>query len=248
MSQLIADDLTKQFATRGEPLVVLRGISLRLAAGENLAIVGPSGSGKSTLLSLLGAIDSPTSGQLTLDGQNPAQLEEPALAAFRNQKIGFVFQDHHLLPQCSALENVLLPTIPLGPASQETIARAEELLKRVGLGDRLDHRPAELSGGERQRVALARALINRPLLLLADEPTGNLDRTTAERIAQLMLDLQQQEPMMLVVVTHSRRLADQMERQVELDEGVLKETVDRETQEWKEREKGKGGKGERKEG
>ncbi len=240
MCQLIADNLTKQFTTRGEPLVVLRGISLRLAAGENLAIVGPSGSGKSTLLSILGAIDTPTSGQITLDGQNPAELAEPALAAFRNQKIGFVFQDHHLLPQCSALENVLLPTLPHGSASRETVRRAEELLKRVGLGDRLDHRPAELSGGERQRVALARALINRPLLLLADEPTGNLDRTTAERIAQLMLDLQHQEQMMLVVVTHSHRLADQMDRQVELDEGVLKELVAQGRQECREREKGKG--------
>lgn len=160
---------------------------------------------------------------VVLDGQDPATLDEPALAAFRNQKIGFVFQDHHLLPQCSALENVLLPTIPRGPASQETIQRAEDLLKRVGLGDRLDHRPAELSGGERQRVALARALINRPLLLLADEPTGNLDRTTAERIGDLMLELQQQEQMMLITVTHSRRLATQMNRQLELDEGMLKD-------------------------
>jgi lipoprotein-releasing system ATP-binding protein len=222
MSQLLADNLTKQFSTRAEPLVVLQGITLELRAGENLAIVGPSGSGKSTLLSILGALDAPTSGRIVLDGQDPATLDEPALAAFRNQKIGFVFQDHHLLPQCSALENVLLPTIPRGPASQETILRAEDLLKRVGLGDRLDHRPAELSGGERQRVALARALINRPLLLLADEPTGNLDRTTAERVGTLMLELQQQEQMMLITVTHSRRLATQMNRQLELDEGVLR--------------------------
>jgi lipoprotein-releasing system ATP-binding protein len=223
MSQLLADNLAKQFSTRAEPLVVLRGITLELKAGENLAIVGPSGSGKSTLLSILGALDAPTSGRVVLDGQDPARLDEPALATFRNQKIGFVFQDHHLLPQCSALENVLLPTIPHGPARRETIQRAEELLKRVGLGDRLDHRPAELSGGERQRVALARALINRPLLLLADEPTGNLDRTTAERIGDLMLELQQQEQMMLITVTHSRRLAAQMNRQLELDEGVLKD-------------------------
>lgn len=223
MPQLLADNLTKQFSTRAEPLVVLQGITLELRAGENLAIVGPSGSGKSTLLSILGALDAPTSGRVVLDGQDPATLDEPALAAFRNQKIGFVFQDHHLLPQCSALENVLLPTIPRGPASQETIQRAEDLLKRVGLGDRLDHRPAELSGGERQRVALARALINRPLLLLADEPTGNLDRTTAERIGDLMLELQQQEQMMLITVTHSRRLATQMNRQLELDEGMLKD-------------------------
>jgi lipoprotein-releasing system ATP-binding protein len=223
MSQLLADNLAKQFSTRAEPLVVLRGITLELKAGENLAIVGPSGSGKSTLLSILGALDAPTSGRVVLDGQDPARLDEPALATFRNQKIGFVFQDHHLLPQCSALENVLLPTIPHGPARRETIQRAEELLKRVGLGDRLDHRPAELSGGERQRVALARALINRPLLLLAVEPTGNLDRTTAERIGDLMLELQQQEQMMLITVTHSRRLAAQMNRQLELDEGVLKD-------------------------
>jgi lipoprotein-releasing system ATP-binding protein len=223
MSKLLAENLTKQFATRGEALVVLRGISLQVESGENVAIVGPSGSGKSTLLSILGAIDTPTSGRVTLDGQDPACLAEPELAAFRNEKIGFVFQDHHLLPQCSALENVLLPTIPRGPASPEMLDRAKDLLDRVGLGDRLDHRPGELSGGERQRVALARALINQPLLLLADEPTGNLDRTTAERVARLMLDLQQQERMMLLVVTHSRRLAAQMSRQFELDEGILKE-------------------------
>lgn len=223
MPQLLADNLTKEFPTRAEPLVVLRGITLELKAGENLAIVGPSGSGKSTLLSILGTLDAPTSGRVVLDGQDPATLDEPALAAFRNRKIGFVFQDHHLLPQCSALENVLLPTLPAGAASQGTIQRAHELLKRVGLGDRLDHRPAELSGGERQRVALARALINRPLLLLADEPTGNLDRSTAERVGSLMLELQQQEPMMLIAVTHSRRLAAQMNRQLELDEGVLRE-------------------------
>ena len=142
---------------------------------------------------------------------------------FRNRQIGFVFQDHHLLPQCSALENVLVPTVACGRTPPETVERARMLLDRVGLGDRLAHRPAELSGGERQRVALARALINAPLLLLADEPTGNLDRTTAARVGQLLLELQQQEQTMLIVVTHSPRLAGMMGRQLELDEGLLKE-------------------------
>jgi len=221
MSTLLVDNVVKEFPTRTEPLLVLRGASLELEGGRNLAIVGPSGSGKSTLLNIIGTLEWPTSGKVLLEGQDPRDLDEPALAAFRNRKIGFVFQDHHLLPQCSALENVLVPALPAGRVEQNTVDRARELLKRVGLGDRLEHRPAELSGGERQRVAIARALINRPVLLLADEPTGNLDRTTAERIAQLLLELQRQEGMMLVVVTHSRRLAAQMDRQLELDEGVL---------------------------
>lgn len=223
MTELVVENVTKQFPTRGEPLVVLRGVSLKLAAGQNMAIVGPSGSGKSTLLNVVGTLDSPTSGRVMLDGEDPADLDEPALAAFRSQKIGFVFQDHHLLPQCSVLENVLVPAIAAGPVTSETVQRARVLLDRVGLSDRLEHRPAELSGGERQRVSLARALVNQPLLLLADEPTGNLDRTTAGQIAQLLLELQQQQDMMLIVVTHSRRLAARMSRQLELDEGRLKE-------------------------
>jgi len=225
MSHLLVENLTKRFPTRAEPLEVLCGASLELKRGENLAIVGPSGSGKSTLLSIIGTLEPPTSGRVVIDGEDPAGLDEPALAALRNRKIGFVFQDHHLLPQCSVLENVLVPTLPGGPTPAEAVGRARELLDRVGLSDRLDHRPAELSGGEKQRVAIARALINRPVLLLADEPTGNLDRTTSGHVAKLLLELQQHEQMMLIVVTHSERLAGMMSRQSELDGGTLREMM-----------------------
>ena len=224
MTQLSVENVSKEFPTRSEPLVVLRGVSLELAQGQNVAVVGPSGSGKSTLLSIIGTLEPPSGGRVFLDGRDPAELSEPLLAEFRNQKIGFVFQDHHLLPQCSVLENVLVPTIAAGPTMPESVDRARMLLDRVALGDRLDHRPAELSGGERQRTALARALINEPVLLLADEPTGNLDRSTAERVGELLLELQEQERMMLIVVTHSQRLAGLMSRQLELDDGGLRET------------------------
>ncbi|MBN2476023.1 MAG: ABC transporter ATP-binding protein [Pirellulales bacterium] len=223
MTQLQVENVTKQFPTRGRPLEVLRGISFQLGRGENMAVLGPSGSGKSTLLSIIGTLDTPSSGRVMLDGQDPFTLSEPLLAAFRNRRIGFVFQDHHLLPQCSVLENVLIPSVPGGSTRPRTVERARKLLDRVGLSDRLDHRPAELSGGERQRVALARALINEPTLLLADEPTGNLDRATAARVGELLLELQKQEEMMLIAVTHSQRLASLMSRQLELDEGELKE-------------------------
>jgi len=223
MTHLSVEHVAKQYPTRGEPLVVLRDVSLELTRGENVAILGPSGSGKSTLLSIIGALESPSSGRVVLDGQDPATLDEPALAALRNRRIGFVFQDHHLLPQCSVLENVLVPTVAAGPIRVETMDRARLLLQRVGLSERLDHRPAELSGGERQRVALARALINSPLLLLADEPTGNLDRTNGVRVGELLLELQRQEQTMLIVVTHSPRLAGMMGRRLELDEGTLRE-------------------------
>jgi lipoprotein-releasing system ATP-binding protein len=222
MSHLRVEDLYKSFATRGEPLSVLRGVSLELSGGENAAIVGPSGSGKSTLLNCIGTLEPPTAGRIELDGQDLAALDPTALARIRNQKIGFVFQDHHLLPQCTVLENVLVPTVPAGPTTADSLGRARELLERVGLGPRLDYRPAELSGGERQRTALARALVNRPVLLLADEPTGNLDRTTADRVAELLLELHRQEQTILLVVTHSPRLAGRMARQYELDEGNLK--------------------------
>ncbi len=223
MPALIVDNVTKQYPTRGEPLEVLRGISLQLDAGQNAAIVGPSGSGKSTLLSIIGSLEKPTAGRVVLEGQDPAGLDEPALAEFRNRQIGFVFQDHYLLPQCSVLENVLVPTVAKGKTTAEAVDRARVLIDRVGLTDRSEYRPAELSGGERQRVAIARALINRPALLLADEPTGNLDRTTAQRIGRLLLDLHEQEQMMLILVTHSERLAALMSRRFELDEGKLKE-------------------------
>jgi lipoprotein-releasing system ATP-binding protein len=223
MPALIVDNVTKQYPTRGEPLEVLRGVSLELEAGRNAAIIGPSGSGKSTLLSIIGSLEKPSGGRIVLEGQDPAALDEASLAEFRNRRIGFVFQDHYLLPQCSVLENVLVPTVAGGKTTREAVDRARALVDRVGLSDRLEHRPAELSGGERQRAAIARALVNRPALLLADEPTGNLDRTSAERIGRLLLELQQQEQMMLIVVTHSERFAGLMNRRFELDEGKLKE-------------------------
>jgi lipoprotein-releasing system ATP-binding protein len=221
MPDLLVDNVTKQYPTRAEPLVVLRGVSLALSAGENLAIVGPSGCGKSTLLHILGTLDDPTSGTVRLGDVDPFDLTEPELAALRNRQIGFIFQDHHLLPQCSVLENVLLPTIAAGRTPPESLDRARTLLSRVGLEQRLEHRPAELSGGERQRAAVARALINRPALLLADEPTGNLDHANAASIARLLLELQTQEKTMLIVVTHSLEVAGMMQRQRVLDDGHL---------------------------
>ena len=223
MPDLIVDHVAKQYPTRGEPLVVLREISFELSVGENVAILGPSGCGKSTLLHLIGTLDEPTSGTITLQGEDPFSMTEPQLARFRNRNIGFVFQDHHLLPQLSVLENVLVPALAEGSPTSKQVDRARELVERVGLAPRIDHRPAELSGGERQRVAAARALIHNPILLLADEPTGSLDRTNAQAIGDLLLDLQQQENTMLVVVTHSLELARQMSRRLELDDGRLRE-------------------------
>ena len=216
MSHLVVQNLHKQFPTRGEPLIVLRGVNLTLSGGENLAVLGPSGSGKSTLLHILGALDTPSSGTVTLDDHDPFSLNEPQLAAFRNRQIGFVFQDHHLLPQLSALENVLVPALAQPAISEAARGRAELLISRVGLADRRHHRPAELSGGERQRVAVARALIQGPTLLLADEPTGNLDRKTARQIGELLLELQAQERTMMIVATHSLELAAMCDRQMEL--------------------------------
>lgn len=223
MSALSVTNIAKEYPTRGEPLVVLREVSLELSVGENAAILGPSGCGKSTLLHILGTLDEPTSGTVRLQDQNPFELNEPQLAEFRNRNIGFIFQDHHLLPQLSVLENVLVPALADGSASKSEVDRARELIERVGLSERSDHRPAELSGGERQRVAAARALIHKPILLLADEPTGSLDRSNARAISKLLLDLQDQENTMLVVVTHSLELAEQMSRRLELDEGRLAE-------------------------
>ena len=222
MADLVVADVTKAYPTRAEPLQVLRGVSCALSGGENLAILGPSGCGKSTLLHIIGTLDAPSSGSVTLGGKNPFALDEPRLADFRNHQIGFIFQDHHLLPQCSALENVLLPTLADGAATPQALERARMLLDRVGLSNRLEHLPAELSGGERQRTAIARALVNRPALLLADEPTGNLDRHTAESIGRLLLELQSQEQTMLIVVTHSLDLAGLLQRRMELDDGKLK--------------------------
>ena len=221
MPDLVVENVTKTYATRGEPLAVLRGVSLSLDRGGNLAILGPSGCGKSTLLHIIGTLDTPTAGRVMLDGRDPCALDEPRLAAFRNHEIGFVFQEHYLLPQCSVLENVLVPTLADGRSGSDAVARARMLLERVGLDKRLDHLPAELSGGERQRTAIARALVNRPKLLLADEPTGNLDRATAATVSRLLLELQAAEQTMLVLVTHSLELADALERRMELNDGKL---------------------------
>jgi lipoprotein-releasing system ATP-binding protein len=223
MPDLVVENVVKEFPTRGEPLVVLRGASLSLSAGENLAILGPSGSGKRTLLYIIGTLDRATSGRIEVQGQDVTRLAEPQLADFRNRRIGFVFQDHYLLPQCSVIESVLVPTIANGAAKPEAVERAKLLLDRVGLSQRLDHRPAELSGGERQRAAIARALIHSPALLLADEPTGNLDRTSAAAVGRLLLDMQRTENTMLVVVTHSQELASLFGRRMEIDDGRLVE-------------------------
>lgn len=198
--------LSKEYTTPSGSLPVLTDISLSLKRGEAMAIMGPSGSGKSTLLYILGALEPPTTGAVKLDGVNPYQLTERQIAAFRNQRVGFVFQDHCLLPQCSVLENVLTPTL-VAESGNHFQERALALLENVGLGARLDHRPAELSGGEKQRVAIARALICEPILMLCDEPTGNLDHLSAEAVADLLLKLHQQQQTMLIVVTHNRELA-----------------------------------------
>jgi lipoprotein-releasing system ATP-binding protein len=220
-ANLVVENIVKGYATPAEPLRVLDGVSFTLRRGENLAILGPSGSGKSTLLSILGTLEPPTSGSVRLAGEDPFALDEAALAGFRRQNVGFVFQDHHLLPQCTVLENVLVPFLADGAATHDDQRRASDLLERVGLGQRLTHRPAELSGGERQRVAIARAMVREPTLLLADEPTGNLDRTTARSIAELLLGLQAERNTMLIVVTHSAALAESLERRMELEAGRL---------------------------
>ena len=224
---LIATDIRKSYPTPRGPLEILNGISLTLSRGDAIAITGPSGSGKSTLLYILGALEPPSSGTVTLDNSNPFDLNERYQAAFRNRHIGFVFQDHSLLPQCSVLENVLAPTLAAarnGPASHPHDAeqRARQLLQEVGLGDRLDHRPAELSGGEKQRAAVARALILNPSVLLCDEPTGNLDRTSANAVAELLLDLHAERKTILITVTHSAALAERFATRYEMDLGRLR--------------------------
>jgi lipoprotein-releasing system ATP-binding protein len=220
-ADLVVDEIVKEYPTPGEPLRVLAGVSFSLRRGENLAILGPSGSGKSTLLSILGTLEPPTSGRVRLMDQDPFALDETALAHFRSRQIGFVFQEHHLLPQCTVLENVLVPFLADGVATDIDQQNAEHLLGRVGLAQRLNHRPAELSGGERQRVAIARSLVREPTLILADEPTGNLDRTTAESIGKLLVEMQAEANTILIVVTHSAALAATLGRRMELDAGRL---------------------------
>jgi lipoprotein-releasing system ATP-binding protein len=221
---LIAKDVTKSYPTPRGPLTILSGVSLTVAPDGAVAIMGPSGSGKSTLLYILGTLEHPTSGSVTLDGHSPFELGERAQAAFRNRHIGFVFQDHSLLPQLSVLENVLSPTLAWrsdAPTALDDERRAREILEQVGLTNRLDHRPAELSGGEKQRAAVARALIRNPSVLLCDEPTGNLDRSSADAVANLLLDLHGRRRTMLVVVTHSAALAERFPVRYDMDDGRL---------------------------
>lgn len=201
-----------------ESVAVLRNVNLDVHAGHSLAIVGPSGSGKSTLLNIIGTLDRPSSGQVFLDGQDLSQLDDVKLAEVRNRQIGFVFQSHHLLPHCNVLENVLVPTLV---AKTDQTERARKLLERVGLGHRLTHRPGQLSGGERQRVAVVRALINQPKLLLADEPTGSLDRVSATELGQLLVELNREQGLTLIVVTHALDLAERMGRRFEIQQGEL---------------------------
>lgn len=218
---LKANAIRKAYPTPAGELVVLDELDLDVAANQSVAIMGPSGCGKSTLLNILGTLDEPTSGRVRVDGVDPFSLDEKKLAQFRNQKIGLVFQEHHLLPQCSALENVLLPTL-VSKAGGDRLTKARSLLESVGLADRADHRPAELSGGERQRVALARALINDPAIVLADEPTGSLDRKIAQRIIDVLLELHQQSGRVLIVVTHNEHVADRFDVKMELIDGRLR--------------------------
>jgi lipoprotein-releasing system ATP-binding protein len=219
------EDVSKSYDSvlDGPPVRVLDGINVAIQQGESAAISGPSGSGKSTLLNIIGTLDSPTRGRLFLRDRNLAELDELQLADVRNRQIGFIFQAHHLLPQCTVLENVLVPTLASAGSAQRQSApeRARRLLDRVGLGGRIDHRPGQLSGGERQRVAVVRALINQPELLLADEPTGALDRAAAEELARLLIELNREERVTLILVTHASDLAARMKRVFQLQDGRL---------------------------
>jgi len=222
-SFLILRDVAKSYQSvlDGPAVSVLDGIDMEIQQGESSAIIGPSGSGKSTLLNIIGTLDRPTRGQVLLEGQDLAQLNETQLAAIRNRQIGFIFQAHHLLPQCTVLENVLVPTLVCQDVQlrQSAPERARRLLDRVGLGPRLHHRPGQLSGGERQRAAVVRGLINQPRLLLADEPTGALDRAAAEELSRLLVELNREERVTLMVATHALDLAEQMGRRFQLREG-----------------------------
>lgn len=220
---LNASHVSKHYETARGPVPILEDVSLEVARGDSVAIMGPSGCGKSTLLYMLGALERPSAGTVTLDGRNPYELNDADQSAFRNQHIGFVFQDHLLLPQLSALDNVLAPTLVsrTAEASADRLKRARGLLDAVGLSSRIDHRPGELSGGERQRVAIARALILQPSVLLCDEPTGNLDRGSADAVAELLVSLQHDHPIILLVVTHSPVLAARFGRRYELNNRAL---------------------------
>src|SRR2546425_430161 len=218
-------DVSKRYEspTGAEAVPVLRDVSLEIRRSESVAIVGPSGSGKSTLLNIMGTLDRPSSGQVVLDDRELSRLDDIQLAAVRNREIGFIFQSHHLLPQCTVLENVLVPTLANKDATSRNGApeRAKKLLEKVGLGARFTHRPGQLSGGERQRVAVVRALINTPKLLLADEPTGALDRASAQSLGNLLVQLNKEEGVTLIVVTHALDLAKRLGRVLELSDGQL---------------------------
>lgn len=218
---LEAATLSKSYPSPAGDLTVLRDVSFTMSPGDAACVMGPSGSGKSTLLYILGGLEPPTTGTVRLDGKDPYALSPERLAAFRNREVGFVLQDHCLLPQCTVLENVLVPTL-VGEADQDAPERARALLGLVGLGDRLDHRPAALSGGEKQRAAIARALVRQPRLLLCDEPTGNLDAETAQVVADLILRLHAQQHTMLLVVTHSEALGSRFEKRWSMSRGSLK--------------------------
>jgi lipoprotein-releasing system ATP-binding protein len=219
---IVAEGLTKTFTEGGRTLEVLRGVSLEISPGARVAIVGASGSGKTTLLQLLGGLDEPTAGVVFIAGSNIHELDQVERGRLRNRALGFVYQFHHLLPEFSALENVALPLLVRGVAAKEAEREARELLGRVGLAERVTHRPGQLSGGERQRTAVARALVTRPAAVLADEPTGNLDRPTGQRVFDLLLELNASMGTSLVVVTHDPGLASRMDRILELDAGVLR--------------------------
>jgi lipoprotein-releasing system ATP-binding protein len=222
---LTVSDVGKAYPTPRGPLAVLSDVTFSLSPGEAAAITGPSGSGKSSLLYILGALEPPSTGEISLGGQNPFTLPARGLADFRNAQIGFVFQDHCLLPQCTVLENVLVPTLVAAGNGQDETQYARTLLEQVGLSPRLDHRPAELSGGEKQRVAIARALVRRPRLVLCDEPTGNLDQTSASGVASLLLDLHKAQRNILIVVTHSERMASQFPIRFEIAGGKVQRTA-----------------------
>jgi len=213
----------KRYEALGQqtPPPVLHDINLEVTTGQSVAVTGPSGSGKSTLLNLIGGLDQPSEGKVMLGERDLATLDDKALARVRNQEVGFIFQLHHLLPQCTVLENVLIPTLAGGDGAAGAPERAVELLKRVGLEDRMGHRPGEISGGERQRAAVVRALINRPRLLLADEPTGALDRGSSESLTELLVKLNRQEGVTMIVVTHAEDLAARMDRHYRLEAGRL---------------------------
>jgi lipoprotein-releasing system ATP-binding protein len=213
--------VSKDYAGPAGTVRVLSEVNLAVRPGESLAVVGPSGSGKSTLLYILGALEAPSSGTVRLHGQDPFALDERALAAFRNTQIGFVFQDHHLLPQCSVIENVLVPTLVGRGERRKVERRARELVERVGLAPRIDHRPHQLSGGEKQRVAIARALVHHPPLVLCDEPTGNLDNESAGAVFDLLLDLHRAQQSVLIIVTHNPDLAGRLDRTARLAGGRL---------------------------